>query len=105
MARCIKCGKSFALRGKIKLNDADICFSCFKELGFDPSTDIYNSKDNYSWEDIKDGRDLYYKRRKAKHEQWMKDHPWVQDVMDALDGVPEKEPDEDPDEELDYVPF
>ena len=54
MAKCIKCGGSFLTRGRIKLADADICFKCFDELGFDHKTGVYTGK-TYKWDDIKDG--------------------------------------------------
>lgn len=58
MAKCVKCGKSFLTRGRIKLADADICFKCFDDLGFDHKTGIYNGS-LYKWEDICDGWDAY----------------------------------------------
>ena len=62
MAKCIKCGGSFLTRGRIRLADADICFKCFDELGFDHKTGIYTGK-TYRWDDIKDG----FQAMQARH--------------------------------------
>ena len=66
MAKCIRCGKSTLMRGHIRLKDADLCTPCFKELGFDGSmsgTDVLIAKNTYSWNDIKDGKAEYDRRR------------------------------------------
>lgn len=62
MAKCVKCGKGFLTRGRIKLANADICFSCFDALGFDHKTGIY-SGNLYKWEDIKDGYEAMMARK------------------------------------------
>lgn len=62
MAKCIKCGKSFFGRGKIKLADAEICFKCYDELGFDHKIDIYGGS-RYRWDEIKEGRDVLNRRK------------------------------------------
>ena len=58
MAKCVRCGGSFLLRGKVNLADADICGKCFKELGFDK--DDLLTASIYKYDSIKDGRDAYY---------------------------------------------
>ena len=65
MSKCVRCGKSFLTRGKIKLADAEICFKCYDELGFDHKIGIYGG-DSHKWEEIKDGRDAMYAREYAK---------------------------------------
>lgn len=68
MAKCIKCGRSTLLHGSVKLKDGSVCFPCFKQLGFDAkpgSTDLITST-LLSWDDIKDGKDEYDRRRWAK---------------------------------------
>lgn len=65
MAKCVRCGKSFLTRGKIKLADAEICFKCYDELGFDHKIGIYGG-DSHKWEDIKDGYDAMRSREYAK---------------------------------------
>lgn len=65
MSKCVRCGKSFLTRGKIKLADAEICFKCYDELGFDHKVGIYGG-DPHKWEEIKDGRDVMYARENAK---------------------------------------
>ena len=64
MAKCIKCGGSFLTRGRIKLADADICFKCFDELGFDHKTGVYTGK-LYKWDQIKDGYSAMRARENA----------------------------------------
>lgn len=65
MSKCIKCGKSFLARGKIKLADAEICYKCFDDLGFDHKTGIYTGS-TYKWDDIKDGYAAMRERQYAK---------------------------------------
>ena len=65
MAKCIKCGKSFFGRIKIKLADAEICSKCYDELGFDHKTGLYIGS-TYKWSDIKDGYDVMRDRENAK---------------------------------------
>ena len=68
MAKCIRCGKSTLLYGNVKLRDGSVCLPCFKRLGFDiklGSTDLTVSS-MYSWDDIKDGKDEYDRRRRLK---------------------------------------
>ena len=73
MAKCIRCGKSTALRGHVKIKDADLCGVCFKELGFQRNDVLTASL--YSYADIKDGRDAYYSRSiKAHADQYDIDH-------------------------------
>jgi len=62
MSKCIRCGKSFLTRGKIKLADAEICYKCFDELGFDHKTGIYTGS-LHKWEEIKDGADVMNQRK------------------------------------------
>ena len=59
--KCVRCGGSFFTRGRIRLADADICFKCFDELGFDHKTGIYTGK-TYKWDEIKDGFDAMMAR-------------------------------------------
>ena len=70
MKNCIRCGKSFFGRRRIRLKDSEICGKCFLELGFDKSYDRLS--DIYAYDDIKDGIDAYSERR------------WRQDVSDAV---------------------
>lgn len=65
MAKCMKCGKSFFGRIKIKLADAEICSKCYDELGFDHKTGLYIGS-TYKWNDIKDGYDVMRDRENAK---------------------------------------
>lgn len=64
MAKCVRCGKSFLGRGKIKLADEEICFKCYDELGFDHKLGI-NIGSQYKWNDIKDGYDAMRAREYA----------------------------------------
>lgn len=64
---CIKCNGSFLTRRRVKLKDADICFGCFKELGFDKSDILTSSL--YAYDDIKDGKEEYYRRSWAKRKK------------------------------------
>lgn len=105
MAKCLNCGKSTTLRGRVKLIDGDICVACFKSLGFDPFVDIYNSKDTYKWDEIKVGKSQYEYTRKAKHRQWLKEHPEFESFLEVLDEDPDAAPDEVPDEDPDVIPF
>lgn len=84
MAKCIKCGGSFFGRGKIKLKDAEICFKCFDDLGFDHKVDVYGSRD-LKWDEIKNGRHAYWRNKKRAQEEWIKDHPEVTSFMEAID--------------------
>ena len=101
MAKCIRCGKSTIVRGHVKLEDAAICTPCWKSLGFKITETAGASV--YRYEDIKDGRDNLSRnlaRRRAKHQQWLEEHPEVLDFMDAIDegnepGEDETEQDQD----------
>ena len=53
------------MRGRIRLEDADICFKCFDDLGFDHKTGIYTGS-LYKWEDIKDGIQSVWDKQNAK---------------------------------------
>ena len=64
MAKCIHCGKSTLAHGHVKLADAVICGKCFRALGFD-NHDVLTSS-SYKYDEIKNGRDAYYKLRIAK---------------------------------------
>lgn len=92
MAKCIRCGKSTALRGNAKIADADLCVVCFKELGFSKNDLLTASL--YKYNDIKDGRDQYY-ANKAKRQAAASDaesvkltfaHYGDQRDVDATDG-------------------
>ena len=65
MAKCVKCGKSFFGRIKIKLADAEICSKCYDELGFDHKTGLYIGS-TYKWSDIKDGYDAMRNKENTK---------------------------------------
>lgn len=65
MNKCVRCGGSLLLRGKIRLADAAICFKCFDELGFDHKTGIYTGS-LYKWDDIKDGIQAYWNIKNAE---------------------------------------
>lgn len=65
MAKCIRCEKSFFGHGKIKLADAEICFKCYDELGFDHKTGL-NIGSLYKWNDIKDGYEAMRAKENAK---------------------------------------
>lgn len=66
MAKCIRCGGSFLTRSKHQLKDGLICGKCLKELGFDKE-DIRLSQ-IYSYDEIKDGLEVYYKKQQIKDE-------------------------------------
>lgn len=94
MAKCIRCGKSTVVRGHVKLADATICTPCFKELGFK----IMDSTLARAWiyDDIKDGKENLQRNqyiRAKKHEEWLKEHPEVTDIMSALSDEDEPEVD------------
>lgn len=59
MNKCIRCGGSFLLRGKVQLADASICRQCLAELGFGDKIDRYTGS-CYKWEDIKNGVQVYW---------------------------------------------
>jgi len=61
MAKCIRCGKSTALRGHVKLSDADLCLVCFKDLGFERNDALISTI--YKYDEIKNGKDAYYTAR------------------------------------------
>lgn len=65
MNKCVRCGGSLLLRGKVRLADAAICFKCFDELGFDHKTGIYTGS-LYKWDDIKDGVRAYWNIKNAE---------------------------------------
>ena len=65
MAKCVRCGKSFFGRIKIKLADAEICGKCYDELGFNHKTGIYTGS-LYKWNDIKDGYDAMRAKENTK---------------------------------------
>lgn len=62
MAKCIKCGGSFLTRRKVKLKDALICGNCYRDLGFTN----YLVSESYSFDDIKDGYDAYWKKKRKE---------------------------------------
>lgn len=64
MAKCFRCGKSTALRGTVKLKDEVICGKCAKELNMDKTHILVSSQ--YSYDDVKDGMDVYYKKQMIK---------------------------------------
>lgn len=70
MAKCVRCGKAGmgVLHSAIKLKDKNmICSKCYKELGGSPLKDMTSAPLLYTYEDIKDGFDAYYKNR--QHER------------------------------------
>ena len=71
MAKCIRCGKSTMIRGHVKLRDAAICRSCFKDLGFDAavnSVDIITAS-LYTWDEVKDGHEEWQRKKWAKQRE------------------------------------
>lgn len=95
MAKCIRCGKSTLVRGHITLADSTICTPCFKQLGFKITTDAPVSR-AWIYDDIKDGKENLHRNRyirEKKHEQWLRDHPEVLDIMAALADEDETEVD------------
>lgn len=66
MAKCIRCGGSLLLRGKVKLADAEICGKCYRELGFDVDQSGLLTARSTKWADMKDGKAEYDRRRWAK---------------------------------------
>lgn len=66
MAKCIRCGGSFLLRGKVKLADAELCGKCYKELGFDVDQSALLIARSTKWADMKDGKVEYDRRQWAK---------------------------------------
>ena len=85
MAKCIRCGKSTFARGHVTLADATICTPCFKQLGFK----IMDSTMARAWiyDDIKDGKENLERNRyirAKKHEEWLKEHPDMAAVFDAI---------------------
>lgn len=65
MSKCAICEKSTALRGTVKIADAVICGKCFKDLGFSKNDLLTASL--YHLNDIKDGRDAYYRKAIDRH--------------------------------------
>lgn len=87
--KCARCGKGIGVvrRGQV-LADGYICYSCLDELGFDKSKFKRGIK---AWPlaywEIKDGPTrIHYNRaaRKAKHEDWLRDHPEHAAFFEAL---------------------
>lgn len=58
MSKCKRCGASFLVRKRVQLKDADICWKCFKELGFEKRDLLTASV--YLFDEIKDGAANYY---------------------------------------------
>lgn len=78
MAKCIRCGKSTALRGTVQLKDATICGKCAKALGMDKTEILIATQ--YRYDDIKDGMDVYYAKQTIK---WAT----LQDIEDGKIGL------------------
>lgn len=78
--KCERCGKGIGVvrRGQM-LHDGYICYSCLDELGFDKKKFKRGiSAWPLSYWEIKDGpmRIKYNQAaRKAKHEDWLREHP------------------------------
>lgn len=95
--KCKRCGKGgigITRRGQA-IADGYVCYSCLDELGFKKSDRTIKPWLYEYWE-IKDGPTrIEYNRaaRKAKHEEWMREHPEFQAVLDVLN---EDEDDESP---------
>lgn len=89
MSKCIKCGKSFLTRGRVKLIDADICFKCFDSLGFDHKVDIYIADSTYKWNDIKVGKEQYEINKEINHQRWLRDHPDDAEFFKTLHEIAE----------------
>ena len=85
--KCERCGKGIGVtrRGQA-LADGYICYKCLDELGFDKSKRGVKRWTLSYWE-IKDGPTrINYNRaaRKGKHEDWMREHPEFQAILDVL---------------------
>ena len=85
--KCERCGKGIGVtrRGQA-IADGYICYKCLDELGFDKK-DRGVKRWVYSYWEIKDGPNrIHYNQaaRKGKHEDWMRDHPEFQAVLDVL---------------------
>ena len=78
MAKCIRCGKSTALRGTVQLKDAAICGKCAKALGMDKTEILIATQ--YRYDDIKDGMDAYYAKQIIKRSV-------LQDIEDRKIGL------------------
>ena len=85
--KCERCGKGIGVvrRGQA-LSDGYICYKCLDEIGFDKKRSVMPWPLAY-WE-IKDGpmRIKYNQAaRKAKHEDWMREHPEFAAAFAVLD--------------------
>lgn len=62
--KCVRCGRLVGLTARgMRLFDGNyICFKCFDALGFDKS-DRKILNNIYTWDEIKNGKDAYEKRR------------------------------------------
>ena len=86
--KCKRCGKLVGVtrRGQA-IADGVICYSCLDELGFRKSDRTIKPWLYEYWE-IKDGpmRIKYNQAaRKAKHEDWLRNHPEFNDFFAYLD--------------------
>ena len=91
MAKCIRCGKSTLVRGHVTLADATICTPCFKELGFKITADAPLAR-SWTYGDVKDGKENVQRNqyiRAKKHEKWLKEHPDMAAVFDAISNEDE----------------
>lgn len=96
--RCERCGKGIGVtrRGQA-IYDGYICYKCLDELGFDKSTRSVKRWNLAYWE-IKDGPTrINYNRaaRKGKHEDWLREHPDLAALIDALDDNTEDDKEEE----------
>lgn len=97
--KCERCGKGIGVvrRGQM-LADGFICYPCLDELGFDKTKFKRGVK---AWPlaywEIKDGpmRIKYNQAaRKAKHEDWLREHPEFVAALAVLDEDDEEDEDE-----------
>lgn len=99
--KCERCGKGVGVtrRGQA-IADGYICYKCLDELGFSKK-DRGPRRWTLSYWEIKDGPDrIHYNQaaRKAKHEDWLREHPEFVDALAVLDEADEEaEIDEDTD--------
>ena len=93
--KCKRCGKGgigVTRRGQ-SIADGVVWYSCLDELGFKKSDRTIKPWLYEYWE-IKDGpmRIKYNQAaRRAKHEDWMREHPEFQAVIDVLNEEDEPE--------------
>ena len=86
--KCKRCGKLIGVtrRGQA-IQDGYICYKCMDELGFDKSDRQITKPLPYTYEEIERGKSniwLVREEKKAKHEQWLEDHPEFVSALNIL---------------------